>query len=170
VQLLSAQAQGATFAAEHDPRSTMDAAVAAPGQGPKGGDALKLAFQLSAPTPAEPFTWCALVNRAERDLGGWTGLRFRAKADGEYRLWVQLRDRNPASADEGLEWWMASARTSLEWSEVQIPFARLRTLNPRSDGHVDPNETRAIVFVLDPATVKPGTKGTIWLADVGVYR
>ena len=169
-QLLSAQAQGATFAAEHDPRSAMDAAVAAPGQGPNGGDALKLAFQLSAPTPADPFTWCALVNRVERDLGGWTGLRFRARADGEYRLWVQLRDRNPASADEGLEWWMASARTSLEWSEVQIPFSRLRTLNPRSDGHVDPNETRAIVFVLDPATVKPGTKGTIWLADVGVYR
>jgi hypothetical protein len=168
--LLSAQAPGATFAAEHDPRSSMDAAVAAPGGGPNGEDALKLAFELSAPTPAEPFTWCALVNRAERDLGGWTGLRFRMKADGEYRLWVQLRDRNPASADEGLEWWMASARTSLEWSEVQVPFSRLRTLNPRTDGHVDPKDTRAIVFVLDPATVKPGTKGTIWLAEVGVYR
>ena len=74
---------------------------------------MKLAFQLSAPTPSEPFSWCALVNRAERDLAGWTGLRFRVKADGEYRFWVQLRDRNPASADDGLEWWMASARTSL---------------------------------------------------------
>jgi hypothetical protein len=170
VQLLSAQGPGASFGAEHDPRSEMEAEVAAPGQGPGGGHALKLAFKLSAPTPAEPFTWCALVNRAERDLGGWTGLRFRMRADGEYRMWVQLRDRNPASADDGLEWWMASARTSLDWTEVQVPFSRMRTLNPKSDGHVDPKETRAIVFVLDPATVKPGTKGTIWLADVGVYR
>ena len=169
-QLLSAQGPGAAFAQEHDPRSEMDADVAAAGQGPNGGDALKLAFRLSAPTSAEPFTWCALVDRAERDLGGWTGLRFRIRADGEYRLWVQLRDRNPASADDGLEWWMASARTTLDWTEVQLPFARLRTLNPKSDGHVDANETRGIVFVLDPATVKPGTKGTIWLSDIGVYR
>jgi hypothetical protein len=65
---------------------------------------------------------------------------------------------------------MAAARTSPEWTEIQLPFARLRTLNPRTDGHVDPNETQAIVFVLDPASVKPGTKGTIWISDLGVYR
>jgi hypothetical protein len=158
------------FAPEHDPRSDMDAAATAPGAGPDGRDGLKLAFRLAAPTAAEPFTWCALVDRAPRDLSGWSGLRFRLKGDGEYRLWVQLRDRNPASTDEGLEWWMASARTSPEWTDVLVPFARLRTLNPKSDGHVDPNETRVIVFVLDPATVKPGTKGTIWISDVGVYR
>ena len=65
---------------------------------------------------------------------------------------------------------MASVRTAPEWSEILVPFARLRTLNPKTDGHVDPKETRAIVFVLDPATVKPGTQGTIWISDVGVYR
>jgi hypothetical protein len=110
------------------------------------------------------------VNREARDLGGWSGLRFRMRADGEYRLWIQLRDPNPASADEGLEWWLASARTSTEWSELQLPFARFRTLNPRSDGRLDPDKTQAVVFVLDHASVKPGTKGTIWLSDVGVYR
>jgi len=158
------------FGPEHDARSEMDADVDAKGAGPEGGDCLRLGFHLAAPTPKEPYTWCALVSRGARDLSGWKGLRFRVKGDGEYRLWVQLRDRNPASADEGLEWWMAAARTSLGWSEVQLPFARLRTINPRSDGRVDPNETQAIVFVLDPASVKPGTKGTIWISDVGVYR
>ena len=160
----------ASFAPEHDPRSAMDGSGPALGAGPGAGDALRLAFRLSAPTATEPYSWCALVSRGARDLGGWTGLRFRIRADGEYRLWVQLRDPNPASSDDGLEWWMASARTSPEWSEILIPFARLRTLNPKTDGHVDPNETRAIVFVLDPATVKPGTQGTIWISDVGVYR
>jgi hypothetical protein len=158
------------FAAEHDRLSRMDAPASAPGAGPDGGTASRLAFQLAAPTAAEPFTFCALVDRAPRDLSGWSGLRFRLRADGEYRLWVQLRDTNPASADEGLEWWMASARTSTDWAEALVPFSRLRTLNLKSDGHVDPQQTRAIVFVLDPATVKPLTKGTIWIADVGVYR
>jgi hypothetical protein len=148
----------------------MDTAVVAPGEGPDGADALRLAFRLAAPTAAQPFTWCALVNRQARDLSGWSGLRFRIRGDGEYRLWVQVRDRNPASADEGLEWWLASARTSTEWREVQLPFARFRTINPRTDGRLDPAQAHAVVFVLDHAAVKPGTEGTIWIADVGVYR
>jgi hypothetical protein len=148
----------------------MDTAVAAPGEGWDDGQALKLAFRLAAPSASQPFTWCALVNRQARDLGGYAGLRLRIRGDGEYRLWVQVRDVNPASADEGLEWWLASARTSATWREVQLPFGRFRTINKKTDGRLDPGKTRAIVFVLDHATVKPGTRGTIWISDLGVYR
>lgn len=158
------------FNPEFDPSSWMDAAVAAPGAGPDGGEALKLAFRLGAPTASQPFTWCALVNRQARDLSGYSGLRFLVRADGEYGLWVQVRDVNPASADEGLEWWLASARTSGEWREVRLPFSRFRTINRKTDGRLDPGAARALVFVLDGASVKVGTSGTIWVADVGVYR
>jgi hypothetical protein len=157
------------FTAEHDPDSTTNATVIAPRTGPGGSDAFMLEFHLAPPGPGR-FTWCALVNREARDLSAWKGMRFKLRGDGEYRLWIQLRDLNPASSDEGLEWWMASARTSGEWSEVQLPFTRFRTLNPKSDGRLDPGETRALVFVLDHASVKPGTRGTIWVSDVGVYR
>jgi hypothetical protein len=163
-------ASGPPFTAEHDPGSTMEQSVVEPRTGPGRANVYTLGFRLAPPGPERPFTWCALVNREARDLGDWTGLRFRLRADGEYRLWVQLRDPNPASADEGLEWWMASARTSTEWSEVQLPFGRFRTLNPRSDGRLDPDEIQAVVFMLDHASVKPGTRGTIWFTDVGVYR
>jgi hypothetical protein len=155
---------------EFDPSSWMDTAVGAPGQAPGGGEASKLAFRLAAPTTSQPFTWCALVNRQARDLSAWTGLRFLVRGDGEYGLWVQVRDVNLASADEGLEWWLASVRTSTEWREVRIPFSRFRTINPRTDGRLDPGQTRALVFVLDGASVKVGTSGTIWIGDVGVYR
>jgi hypothetical protein len=110
------------------------------------------------------------VNRQARDLSPWAGLRFRVRADGEYGLWVQVRDENPASADDGLEWWLAAARTTTGWSEVVLPFSRFRTINPKTDGRLDPAKTRALVLVLDPASVKAGTKGTIWIEDVGVYR
>ena len=158
------------FNPEFDPSSWMEGTVEAPGEGPGGGDASKLAFRLGAPTASQPFTWCALVNRQARDLSGYGGLRFSVRADGEYRLWVQVRDVNPASADEGLEWWLASARTSGDWREVQLPFSRFRTINRKTDGRLDPGETRALVFVLDGASVKVGTRGTIWISDVGVYR
>ncbi len=158
------------FNPEFDPTSWMDAAVPAPGAGPAGSEALKLAFRLGAPSAKQPFTWCALVNRQARDLSGYAGLRLLVRGDAEYGLWVQVRDVNPASADEGLEWWLAAARTSGEWREVRLPFSRFRTINPRTDGRLDPSQTRAIVFVLDGASVKVGTTGTIWIADVGVYR
>ncbi len=158
------------FGAEFDPSSWMDTTVQATGAGPGGGDALRLAFRLGAPGPSQPYTWCALVNRQARDLSAWSGLRFRVRADGEYRLWVQVRDVNPASADEGLEWWLASARTSTGWREVRLPFTRFRTINRRTDGRLDPAATRALVLVLDFASVKAGTRGTIWVSDLGVYR
>jgi hypothetical protein len=137
-------------------------------EGPEGRGP-RLAFRLGAPGPSQSFTWCALVNRQPRDLSAWEGLRFRVRADGEYRLWVQVRDVNPASTDGGLEWWLASARTSTEWREIQLPFSRFRTINKRTDGRLDTATTRALVFVLDHASVKVGTRGTIWLADVGVF-
>lgn len=138
--------------------------------GPGGTAALRLAFRLGEPSRDQPFTWCALVNRQARDLTGYAGLHFWLKGDDEYRIWVQVRDVNPASADEGLEWWLASARSSPEWREVLLPFSRFRTINKRSDGTLSLAATRAIVFVLDRASVKVGTRGTIWIAEPGVYR
>jgi hypothetical protein len=158
------------FTAEFDPTSSLQPPGPPPDAAPGAPAPLGLAFRLGAPSASQPFTWCALVNRQARDLSRWAGVRFRVRADGEYGLWVQVRDENAASADEGLEWWLAAARTTTVWTEVRLPFSRFRTINPRTDGRLDTAKTRAIVFVLDPASVKAGTRGTIWLEEVGVYR
>jgi len=167
---LSSPPGSTAFNAELDPSSWMNADVLDPRGGPEGGPALRLTFRLGAPSSGQPFTWCALVNRQARDLRGYTGLRFRVRADGVYRVWLQVRDVNPLSADDGLEWWLASVRTATEWREVLLPFSRFRTINPRTDGRLDLDQVRALVFVLDGAAVKAGTGGTIWFADLGLYR
>ena len=167
---LAALPGSSAFGAEFDPTSWMDTEVLDPTGGPEETPAQKLAFRLGTPSPEQPFTWCALVNRQERDLAEYGGLRFRIRADGVYRAWVQVRDANPDSTDDGEEWWMASVRTSPEWQEVFVPFSRFRTLNERTDGRLDPEQTKGIVFVLDHAAVKPGTEGQIWIAGLGVYR
>jgi hypothetical protein len=167
---LAALPGDSAFVPEHDPTSRVDDDVLDPTGGPEETPALKLAFRLGAPSPERPFTWCALVNRQRRDLEEYAGLRFRLRADGVYRVWVQVRDANPASADEGEEWWMASVRTSPEWQEVLLPFSRFRSINEKTDGGLDPDRVRGLVFVLDHAAVKPGTEGTLWIAGLGVYR
>ena len=113
--------------------------------------------------------FCAIENRQARDLTGYSGLVFAIRGDGAYRIWVQVRDDNPASADDGMEFWFASVRTSTEWRRVAIPFARLRSINKKTDGRLDLDQVRSIVLVLDRGADKPGTQGTIWIDDVGVY-
>ncbi len=159
----------AAFAVETDPSSEASKDFRAVAGGPQGEPAVRLAFRLGRPAPERPFVWCALVNREPRDLSGSQGLVFRVRGDGEYRFWLQLRDENPASPDEGVEPWFASVRTSPAWRTVAVPVARLRSIHPNSDGRFDPARVRQLVFVVDHGAVKPGTAGTIWIADLGVY-
>jgi hypothetical protein len=159
----------ARFAPEFDPSSEMERDVIEPGAGVGGSRAARLAFRLGQPGPDRPFTWCALVNRERRDLRGREGVLLSVRADGVYRAWVQVRDENPASPDDGEEWWFASIRTSREWARIAVPFDRLRSLNKKSDGRLDLDRVRGLVVVLDHAAVKPGTRGTLWVDDIGVY-
>ena len=158
------------FHPEFDGSSGMNEEVVDPTPPDADGPAARLEFRLGAPGPGRPFTWCALVDRSERDLTGFAGLTLRLKADGEYRFWVQVRDRNPASTDGEQEWWFASLRTSTEWESVVLPFERLRSINPNSDGRLDLDQVVGLVFVLDTGAATPGTKGTIWIDDLGLYE
>jgi hypothetical protein len=157
------------LAPEFDPSSSIALPILDPHAGADGGGAARLAFRLGLPGPGRLYTWCALVDREARDLRGRTGLVFRTRADGVYRMWVQVRDLNPASADEGTEWWFASVRTSTEWRAVAVPFAELRSINRTTDGRLDLDKVTALVFTLDQGAVKPGSSGSIWIDDLGLY-
>lgn len=157
------------FSPEFDPSSEVDRDIVDSEAGVDGHAAARLRFRLGAPGPAQPHTWCALVNRQSRDLSAYQGLVLAIKGDGVYRIWVQVRDRNPASDDEGLEHWFASVRTSTEWRRVAVPFSKFRSTNQRSDGELDLDQVQSLVFVLDAGAVKPGTTGTIWVDELGVY-
>ena len=158
-----------TFHAGHDTASSAEADVIDPAGGIDGAGAARLRFRLAAPGPDRPHTFCALVSREPRDLSGHEGLVFSIKGDGTYRIRLEVRDENPASIDEGTEWWFASVKTTPEWRRVAVPFSRLRSINPRTDGRLDLDRVRALVFVLDRGEVKVGTEGTIWIDDLGVY-
>lgn len=169
VQALDAFEVATAFHPGADTRSQARAEVLDPRGGRDGKGAARLQFRIGEPTPDDPHVFAALVDRTPRDFSGRKGLVFSVRADGEYRVWVQVRDENPASADEGTEWWFGSIKTSPEWQRVVLPFSRLRSINPRTDGRLDLDKVRAIVLVLDRGSIRPGARGTIWLDDLGVY-
>ena len=63
--------------------------------------------------------FAALVDWTHRDLRGRSGLVFSVRADGVYRMWVQVRDENNA-AEDGTEWWFQSVRTSRYFCSAQV--------------------------------------------------
>ncbi len=170
VRMIDDFSGASAFHPEHDDSSWMNEEITDPAAPGSEAPAARLEFRLGAPGPGRPYTWCALVDRSERDLSGFAGLTFRIKADAEHRIWVQVRDGNPASADEEQEWWFASLRTSTEWKSLVLPFERFRSINPNSDGRLDLDQVVGLVFVLDPGAVDPGTQGTIWIDDLGLYQ
>lgn len=159
---------GATpFAAEHDPGSSVETPIVDPAGGRGRGGAALLSFRLNA-TPKPP-VWCALVDRTKRDLSARTGISFWLRGDGEYRVWFQIRDLNPASADEGTEAWFASVRTSPAWTLHNIRFSSLRSINRTSDGSFDPSRIAHIVFVIDHGAMAFGSTGKVWIDDLKAY-
>lgn len=155
------------FAAEHDPGSFVAAPIIDNAGGRGRGGAALLAFHLN-PTPKPP-VWCALVDRTKRDLSANKGVSFWLRGDGEYRVWFQIRDLNPASADEGTEAWFASVRTSEAWTLHNISFASLRSINKTSDGSFDPGQIAHIVFVIDHGAMPFGSRGKVWIDDLKAY-
>lgn len=160
---------GSSFAPACDSASSFRDPALDPAGGADGRGAARLDFSIGAATPAHPDVFCALVDGRARDLSGRQGLVFSIRGDRAHRVWVQVRDENPASGDEGTEWWFASVKTGPEWRRVAIPFTRLRSINPKTDGKLDLDKVRALVFVIDKGAVSPGTTGRIWLDDFGVY-
>jgi hypothetical protein len=157
------------FASACDGASALRSPSLDPAGGVGGSGAGLLHFALGQPTARRPDVFCALVDGRARDLSGRNGLVFSIRGDDAWRIWVQVRDANPASTDEGTEWWFASVKTSAEWRRVALPFPRLRSINPKTDGRLDLDQVRAIVFVLDKGAAKPGSEGRIWIDDVGVF-
>jgi hypothetical protein len=157
------------FAANQDDQSAVEAPALDPEGGLAGGGAARLAFRLGTPTDQHPDVFCALVDGTKRDLTGCTGLVFSIRATGVYRIWFQVRDQNPRSKEEGTEWWFASVKTSTDWQRVTLPFARLRSIDPATDGRLDLDKVVALVFVLDKGAGQPGTRGTIWIDDLAAY-
>jgi hypothetical protein len=151
-----------------DSRSTVGQPVLDPHGGSDGRGAARFEFRLGEPAADHPGVFAALVDWTHRDLRGDSGLVFSVRADGAYRMWVQVRGENTA-AEDGTDWWLQSVRTSTDWQRITVPFAHLRSVTAGASQRLDLQKVRAIVFVVDRGSVKPGTHGTIWLDNLGVY-
>ena len=157
-----------TFVATADDSTRQDVQFIDPDGGPDGSSVARIAFRLGEPSTEHPSPFASLASYQSRDLAGRNGLVFSLRSDDTYRFWVQVRDRNPETL-EGTESWFASVKTGNAWRTVTLPFNRLRSVDPNTDGTLDLADIEALVFLVAIGAVPPGTEGIIWIDDLGVY-
>jgi hypothetical protein len=157
-----------SFEAVSDDSTDLDGNIIVPQSGRDGGSAARLRFRLGTPTASTPSPFAALVSLRDRDLSRHRGLVLSIKGDRPRRVWVQVRDQNPNS-EGGTEWWYASVRTTADWERVAVPFERFRSRDARTDGRLNLESTRGVLFIVDIGAMAPGTEAAIWIDDVGLY-
>ena len=133
-----------------------------------GRQTARVAYRLGARSADNPSPYVAVANVEHRDLSSHEGLVVTLKADGVYRLWLQLRDRNPRSSEQ-TEWWSASLKATERWQQLAVPFGLLSSKDPDTDGQLDLDEIEGIFLIIDVDSVPENTAGTLWLDEVALY-
>ena len=105
--------------------------------------------------------------------------KLEAAAEGEA---VDGRDRRHGQARESVEHFLAGAREAIGLLDVR-QFPEFRDVGAGDEsivlgraeddragsGRLDLDKVRELVFVIDQGADKPGTQGTIWIDELGVY-
>lgn len=126
--------------------------------------ALRFDFRLGA----GPATYASVCDWGRRDLSSHAGLAFRVRADRRFRFDVQVRVAD-AGAKDGVRIWRRSVRAETVWRTVAVPFASLESYDRRG-GAPALDHTRGLYFHVDEAHLVPGSRGTLWIDDVGLAR
>ena len=135
--------------------------------GVHGSRAARLSFQLSPPTAEIPRClqpWFVCARTICRDPG-WIFLDDPI-ASTAYGSRCATRIRDPRTAPSG------GTRRSEKRPRVAACRDSVSAVSDAVsgiDGRLNLDKARGIVFILDSGVAKPGTRGVLWIDDVGVY-
>jgi hypothetical protein len=128
------------------------------------GGALRFDFGLG---PADK-THAAAVDWRPRDLAHRGGLVFRVRADRPLRFDVQVRVAR-LDRPEAVRIFRRSVRVDTAWRRVSIRFSALETYD-HDGGRPNLAACRGIFFHVDEATLRPGSRGTLFVDDLGLAQ
>jgi hypothetical protein len=108
-------------------------------------------------------TYASVADYRPRDLSRASGVSFRVRAGERFRFDLQVRAR---SGDD-VRIWRRSVLAGPEWSRAYVPFAALRTYDPRG-GRPDLASVVGLYLEVEAAHLPPGRAGTLWIDDLGL--
>jgi hypothetical protein len=126
--------------------------------------ALRFDFALGA----GPSPHASVCDWEGRDLRGAAAVVFRVRADRRRRFDFQVRITD-ADAPGGVRIFRRSVRAETEWRRTGVRLDSLRSYDPRA-GAPDLARVAGLYFLVEPAHLARGGRGTLWIDDVAVAR
>lgn len=130
---------------------------------------LKMAFQISGRRNS-----AFMKNVSKRDLSGFTGLVFYAKASKEMIAAVMLVDAN-GYLDKKNDGWVKTIQLGPEWEKFTVNFADLvlakahQRKEPGGDGILSLEFIERIELIIPFAKNEGVANGTVWLDEVSLF-
>ena len=110
----------------------------------------------------------SLCDWEARDLRGAAAVTFRVRADRRRRFDFQVRTAD-ADAPGGVRIFRCSVRAETEWRRTGVRLDALRSYDDRA-GAPDLARVAGLYFLVEPAHLVRGGRGTLWIDDVAVAR
>jgi hypothetical protein len=126
------------------------------------GGALRLDYVLGPGPPSH----AAACYWKQLDLSGHRNLVFRVRADRATRFDLQVRVAD-AAAPGGVRIWRRSVRAASPWRTAVVSLRDLKTYDKRG-GVPELRNVQSLHFHLDEATMAPGSRGALFIEDVGL--
>lgn len=130
---------------------------------------LRMDFELNPGRPA-----AKIVNFSKRDVSGYSGMIFYARASRELIAAVKVVEAN-SYLDKKNDGWAKNIQLGTEWQKITVTFADLILSkihgrnNPGGDGIFSPEFVDRIELVVPPLKNKDLSNGSIWLDEVRLF-
>lgn len=124
-------------------------------------NAPRFTYSLGGGEPAGQFA--ALVSSVDKSQG-FDRVLFTARADRPMRLWVQLR--LPSGKDG--ERWGRSVYLDETPRPIVVPLSEFEPIGRTTLLRPVVARIREVLFVVDTVNTTPGSRGTIWFADIAL--
>lgn len=130
---------------------------------------LKMNFEISSSRNA-----ALLKNVSKRDLSGYTGMTFYARASKAMIAAVKVVDAN-SYLDTNNDGWVKNIQLGIEWEKFTVNFADLvlskahKRNAPGGDGIFSPEFVERLELIIPYSKNEGVANGTVWLDEVRLY-
>jgi TolB-like protein len=114
-----------------------------------------------------------LVNKRQRDISKYRGIKFYAKASSYTTIAVNVHDQNYDDAE--VNRWNSLVSVGSSWKEYKVSFDRLSLAknfarkNPGGDGTFDRDNIESIVFGLSGKGNVQNKEVSLWIDEISFY-
>jgi hypothetical protein len=129
------------------------------------GMELRLRYGLSGGSPVGQYAGAAVGT--SHGVADYDQVAFTIRSEHPMRVSIQVRAEVPNAPPER---WQRSIYVDATASERSVRFDDMRPVGVTHTARANPDDIRAVMFIVDTTNSKPGASGRVWIKNVRLER